>query len=944
VTISEILAQVHELGIELFIEADGLRYRAPSCAMTPELLEELKRHKEGILATLHGSNDRVSFAETRPNIEMPSSHGQEMGWPLQHLDRLPVRGDSLSDADPSTNPTASILKKRNASNTSDDQPEGTCLHDLFAQQSFRTPDRIAVSCGVAQLTYSQLEMRSNMLAAHLASKGLLPDRAVGILLERSIQTIIAILAVLKCGSYYVSLDPAYPRDRLDLILCDADIGMLISHTHLLAPLQLDSSGCVVVDMENDPNIFVEEKSRGVERMVSENSLAYVIYTSGSTGKPKGVGVEHANVTRLFTTTNRLWRFSEDDTWSLFHSFSFDVSVWEIWGALLHGGHLVVVPYLVTRSPTEFAALLIQKKVTILSQTPTAFEQLLRLPNLHELASLFSMRLVILAGERLSFKTLKPWFEVAHANHTQIVNMYGITETTVHSTHFTVDAAMTTQESRSLIGKPLEDLTIHVLDSERNHVPLGQIGEMYIQGPAVARGYINRPELTDERFLSGAFDDHLAGRMYKSGDYARWISEDCLEYLGRIDEQVKIRGFRIELGEVQNALEKQAIVSKAVLAVEGTDDCARLLAFVMLVGHDEQFDRVLRRSMRLLLPEYMVPSRFISVSAMPLTTNGKVDRKALLANCISGERNEIGSLGSRSPLLDAPLASGLRSVGPRQLDSAGGASTSSLVVLRECPDRPQVICVHPLGGGLSCYGNLSRRLAGNWSVLGLRSPAVAGFGASDSRLSEMLSRYVKEIKDASTGEAPYLLGWSFGGLIAHALACELRRLNMAIAGVILLDSSWIRSSQGERNKSLQTRDAQILLSLAPEIKLKAKRQLLGEDEDFWLECHKRVTSRWAHEALSACRSNPALVDVYRDNHNIMSAYTPKYFDGRMLAISCRSGKKEETALSWRRYARHVDDAYTNGDHFDLLTDPYVVDISEVVNKWMSAILTEGSLTR
>jgi amino acid adenylation domain-containing protein len=363
----------------------------------------------------------------------------------------------------------------------------------------------------------------------------------------------------------------------------------------------------------------------------------VIYTSGSTGKPKGTLLQHSNVTRLFTATEDWFGFGAHDSWTLFHSYAFDFSVWEIWGALLYGGKLVIVPYLVARAPAQFHALLCEQQITILNQTPSAFQQLVAADQQADqqagAQSKFALRQVIFGGEALNQAALAPWFAKHGASAPQLINMYGITETTVHVTYLPLQAGAARQAG---IGRPIPDLATYILDANLNPVPIGVAGELHVAGGGLARGYLNRAGLSAERFIPDPFGIEPGGRMYKSGDLARYLPDGEIEYLGRIDAQVKVRGFRIELGEIEAVLAAVPGVSECVvLAREDSPGDQRLVAYWIgthgiTEPESEPKSAALRSALLANLPDYMVPAHFVLLERMPLTVNGKVDRRALPA--------------------------------------------------------------------------------------------------------------------------------------------------------------------------------------------------------------------------------------------------------------------------------------------------------------------------
>ncbi|WP_370949582.1 amino acid adenylation domain-containing protein [Amycolatopsis sp. cg5] len=466
---------------------------------------------------------------------------------------------------------------------------GKTVHARFetvARQAFR---RTAVVHGTERLTYGELDRRANRLAHHLIGLGARPGTIVGLTLGRGAELIVAMLAVLKAGAAYLPIDPAYPAERIASTLADAK------------PITVLTDGA-----EHDLPPGLPETApagRGVEPL----DCAYVIYTSGSTGRPKGVQVTHRNLLALLDAAREVFDFSPDDVWTMFHSAAFDFSVWEIWGPLLTGGSTVVVGKETAWSPPDFARLLRDEKVTVLSQTPSAFYQLMPVAGPQP-----SLRTVVFGGEALDVGRLAPW----HQRHGKplLVNMYGITETTVHVTWLPLRPDT---PAGSPIGAPLPGFTAHLLDDRLAPVPDGSIGELYVGGDQVARGYLGKPGLTSGRFVANPFGD---GRLYRTGDLAR-READGLRFEGRADSQVKIRGFRIELGEVESALIACRGVSGAAVSVR--DDT--LVAY--LVGDEIRIPDV-RARLAETLPAHMVPAHYVVLDRLPLTPNKKLDRAAL----------------------------------------------------------------------------------------------------------------------------------------------------------------------------------------------------------------------------------------------------------------------------------------------------------------------------
>ncbi|MEU9607412.1 amino acid adenylation domain-containing protein [Streptomyces sp. NPDC048057] len=541
-------------------------------------------------------------------------------------DALPVGRLALARVDEPARPARSAV------------PPGPTLVDLFARQVQARASETAVVHGGASLTYRQLDDRAEEVARVITARGVAPGQFVALALPRSLDLVAAILGVLKAGAAYVPLNPSYPAERLTATLADAAPALLITDGGGAPP----DVRTPVVRLEDGE--FGEsapgEALRPVRRPRPADP-AYTIFTSGSTGRPKGVVVTHGNVVRLLTSSAASFDFGSDDVWTLFHSAAFDFSVWELWGALLHGGRLVVVDEDTARSPDEFLDLLVEQGVTVLNQTPSAFTELVEADARRPAVSArLRLRYVVFGGEALEPWRLVGWYARHPDTAPRLVNMYGITETTVHVTErrLTVDAAAAS--AGSLIGAPLPDLRVQVLDAALRPVPSGLPGEMYVSGPGLARGYHDRPGLTAQRFVpdpTGAPGE----RMYRSGDLARRHEDGGLEYLGRADRQVKVRGFRIELGEVEAALSGlPRIAAAAALVVEHRPGDRRLVGYVVPDGSVADAcdvtsaaapdPREVRDAVAAVLPAHMVPSVVHVVDALPLTANGKLDQRRLHA--------------------------------------------------------------------------------------------------------------------------------------------------------------------------------------------------------------------------------------------------------------------------------------------------------------------------
>ncbi|MEV5652285.1 non-ribosomal peptide synthase/polyketide synthase [Nocardia sp. NPDC052254] len=497
--------------------------------------------------------------------------------------------------------------------------EGGTLAARFDAVAARDRTAIAVRAGEVTLTYGELDERSNRLARRLIAAGAGPETLVAVALPRTAELVVALLAVVKSGAGYLPVDPDYPADRIEYVLADARPVCAIGGAD--GPDAGWFAG-PIIDVGDPAGAFSPAPITDAVRRapLRPDNTAYVIYTSGSTGTPKGVQIPHANVTRLLDNTRERFEFGSADVWTLFHSYAFDFSVWELWGALLHGGRVVVVDYFTSRSPQQFRELLIAEGVTVLNQTPSAFYQLMSADAAQPPAEL-ALRCVVFGGEALEPARLRDWF-ARHPHRPRLINMYGITETTVHVSFRELGADI---GAAGVIGSALPGLAVRLLDSRLRPVPVGVPGEIHVSGGQLARGYLHRPGLTAGRFVADPYG--AAGSLtYRSGDLARWTATGELEYLGRADQQVNLRGFRVELGEIEAALLDVDGVEQAAVVVraDGGDD--RLVGYV--VG--ELDTRRVRQALADRLPEHLVPAAVVAVDRIPLTVNGKRDVRALPA--------------------------------------------------------------------------------------------------------------------------------------------------------------------------------------------------------------------------------------------------------------------------------------------------------------------------
>jgi amino acid adenylation domain-containing protein len=722
-------------------------------------------------------------------------------------------------------------------------PKDATVHRLFEAQVKQSPEHCAVKCGAQALSYHQLNARANQLAHFLSGRGVKRGSLVAVALERSVDLVSVTLGVLKAGAAYLPIDPAYPRDRIRLMLQEAKIDFCIGEQSVATQIE-DIVRNVIVLRDHEHTIESEVDSN-LDVITSSSDVAYCLYTSGSTGVPNGVLVQHKNIVRLLVNDCPVIKPTSDDVWTMFHSYSFDFSVWEMFGALLFGGVLVIVPDAVRQDPTLFVQLLMDKRVTVLNQTPSYFYQLAHALSEERCAGL-ALKYLIFGAEALQPSLLKSFME-RHENVT-LINMYGITETTVHVTFHRLSPA-DIETATSVIGTPIPTTTTYVLDEGMNPAPIGVTGEIYVGGEGVGLGYLNRPGLTAERFVPNPFPGSAGARLYKSGDLARRRRDGALEYVGRADHQLKIRGYRIESGDVELALAQMPSVERAVVVARDTERGEkRLVAYIVLQADSDISKSEMRAHLKRELPEYMVPSAFVFLEKLPLTANGKLDRQALREPDATNDppaltyiaprdqiESEIASiwetcldtrrvgcldnffdrggtslnalqclnlikerLGVAVPVASLFMHPTLEGISKIVLDGAAVSSNATPAILtlqstwvsRERSGAP-VFLVHPLGGYAIVYLELARAMGGDHLVYGIQSPAASlSSNAVDwnvSSIEEVARRYVHQLKSAEPQGPYHLAGWSFGGLIAFEMARQLQEVEASVSSLGLIDS-------------------------------------------------------------------------------------------------------------------------------------------------------------
>jgi amino acid adenylation domain-containing protein len=772
--------------------------------------------RDGRLVCLFESNADLFAADT---IERMMGHFQNLlaglvASPEERISRLPLLGQTERHQ---------LLVEWN--NTKTDYPSESCMQELFEQQVETRPEAVALVSQEGRLTYSEVNARANQLAHYLRKRGVTADTRVGVCIDRSTAMIVALVGILKAGGAYVPLDPNYPEARLRFMLADARITLLVTQRSQLADLPPNSAEVICVD---DVETVGRERDENPELITTPEKLAYVIYTSGSTGQPKGVAVSHRSVVRLVRNTNYAM-FSANEVFFQGCTVSFDVSVFEIWGSLLNGASLALAPGGVP-SLREWGQAIKDYGVTTLWLTAGLFHLMVD----EHLEDLRGVRQFLAGGDILSVPHVRKVFKELPG--CLMINGYGPTENTTFTCCYTVSDLAQVNGSVP-IGRPISNTTAYVLDAHMNPQPIGVPGELYTGGDGVARGYLERPELTAERFVPDPFSSEPGARLYKTGDLARYRNNGDIEFIGRIDNQVKVRGFRIELGEIEAALaEHRAVREAAVVACKDRGD-KHLAAYLVPDENQTLLVDEVREFLKQTLPDHMVPSVFVVLETLPLSPSGKVDRRALpstsgfkpnSANGFSAPSDELElklarlwekvlgidaisvndnffELGGHSLLAvrlfaqieklfgkNLPLATLFQAPTVEQLaralrDEGWRAAWSSLVMIQPGEQRPPFFCVHAAGGNVLEYRDLARALGPDQPFYGLQAKGLDGEQEPHATIKEMAAHYIAEMRDVQP-EGPYLIGGrSGGGTIAFEMACQLSAAGEETALLALLDT-------------------------------------------------------------------------------------------------------------------------------------------------------------
>jgi amino acid adenylation domain-containing protein len=836
---------------------------------------------------------------------------------------------------------ATILKRWNE--TAGPVPSAT-VPELFAAQAARTPQALAVACGEESLTYRELDVRANQLAHHLRGLGVGPEVAVGLWVERSPEMIVGLLGILKAGGVYLPLDPNHPAERLCYVLEDARTAVLLTQAALRD--RLPTSATAAVCLDTDWSTISKQPTTAPSVHLQPHNLAYVVYTSGSTGKPKGICTPHAAVVELACDQSYI-RVRPGDTIAQAANLSFDATTFELWDALLSGATVNVVPQWELLDIDRFAAHLRERRFNILFLTTALFNRVVQV----DPALFNSLDYLLFGGEMVDVGSVGAVGEAGGPGH--FLHVYGPTETTTFATWHPIKRTDSAASAGIVpIGKPLANRRAYILDGGLGAVPVGATGELYIAGAGMARGYLNASDLTAERFVADPFGP-AGSRMYRTGDLARWRSDGAVEFLGRADSQVKIRGFRIEPGEIEAVLLRHAAVAQAaVIAREDLPGDKRLVAYVVATTQTRVDAAGLRAYVAQSLPDYMVPSAFVVLDRLPLTVNGKLDRRALPAanltptavqrgprtaleeqlcalfaevlqlNCVGIDDNffhhgghsllairligriraTLGGGVAIRTLYEAPTVETLA----RHLASAAPARSDleALLPISASGIREPLFCVHPAGGFSWSYSRFIGHIPPDRPIYGLQARNLMQRDVLPATVEEMAADYVKLIREVQPSGPYNLLGWSFGGLVAHAMATQLQSTGEEIGLLALLDAFPF-----DRTAPFTADDEA------------RERQILSEIADTRLSNTLETLRREGH--IDLAQEGPHREAIKKSLHNDVSlwkAFVPERFRGNLLLFVAGTEDIERRAEIWKGHVEGVIEVHPINCPHEAMMDP------------------------
>jgi surfactin family lipopeptide synthetase A len=843
-------------------------------------------------------------------------------------------------------------------------PRDRSVHQLFEAQAAKTPNAIAVVFGNRQLTYSELDRRANQLAHHLIKRGATPDSLIGICLERSLEMVVGLLGILKAGSAYVPLDPAYPRDRIAYMLENAEAPLLVTQQSLTANLPATEAKTVLID--SDWTEISKQSQQSPALTLDPANRAYVIYTSGSTGKPKGVQIPHRAVVNFLTTMAKEPGMQAGDRLLAVTTLCFDIAGLEMYLPLTVGALLELVTRETASDGNQLAAKLKTSGTTVMQATPATWRMLL------EAGWTGDKKLkILIGGEAVSQKLAGQLVERSGS----VWNVYGPTETTIWSTLSQLHG-----DSTVTIGRPIGNTEIFILDKLLQPVPIGVAGELHIGGDGLARGYLKRPELTAEKFIPRPLNLDPAqnldpvpnsdpdARLYKTGDLVRYLPNGNIEFLGRIDHQIKIRGFRIELGEIEAVLRQHSAINETVVvAREDTPGDKRVVAYFVATGNAAPTVAELRAFLREKLPEYMLPSVFVTLKTMPLTPNGKVNRQALPApdqadlapksefaaardenearlvriweNVLNvrpvGIRDNFFELGGHSLIAvrlmnqveeafgkTLPIATLLQASTIEQLAALVGKNGSApawscLVPIQTGGAKRPFFCIHGANGAVVRFHSLSRYLGADQPFHGVQAQGLDAAHAPHTSIEEMATHYVAEIRKVQPN-GPYLLGgYSLGGAIAFEMAQQLAAQGQTGSTVVLFDTNFPEHS-----------------STSAPTAFSALRALWSAPVSQKAEYISRIVTaplRLVQRRRQVAKLPPLAQKVRAACLAAEKEYRPQPYAGRVVLFRSSHeplGRVLDPRAGWSKFAARGLETYPiDGNHENILLEPQVRAVAE-----------------
>jgi amino acid adenylation domain-containing protein len=854
-----------------------------------------------------------------------------------------------------------------------------CLQELIEQQVERSPDAVAVVYEGSEVSYGELNRRGNQLGHYLRKQGVGPEVRAGICMERSVEMVVGILGILKAGGAYVPLDPSYPQERLQFMVEDAQAAVLLTEKKLAQRLSNSQAGLICLD-EHVAEI-ASTSDRAVNSGVTPQNLAYVIYTSGSTGRPKGVAIEHRSANVLMHWGREV--FSDDELQGILASTSicFDLSVFELFVPLSWGGRVVVAGNALSLPQWKES-----EHVKLVNTVPSAMGELLRMKGVPS-----SVRVVNLAGEALHRSLVQQIYEQTMVE--RVLNLYGPSEDTTYSTYVWLKRDEVS-ESVS-IGRPVANTQAYVLDDGYQPVPMQVTGELYLGGAGLSRGYLNRPELTAEKFIPDAFRQECGGRIYRTGDQARWRADGQLDFLGRIDDQVKVRGFRIELGEIETRLRTNSGVQDAAVVMrEDEVGDKRLVAYIVATSKPPEDMARLRAYLQQKLPDYMVPAQFVVLDELPLTPNGKLDRKALPApddTLLVGEyiapntsteaalqdiwqailqipspsvtanffelgghsilatrlvarvNNHFGNILELQHIFQMQTIRGMASYLDAHQHLKDKKKTSrrpNLLELKpgEWSEKP-LFLIHPVGGYAHCYSELAINLDYHGPVFGLQVD-----GPVPETIEAMAKQYIEAIKLVQPKGSYLLGGWSMGGVVAYEMAQRLSSPQENVDLLLMFDSFCPDINAEDDPRSMSAADKMALLqAMASELGITDQGLSLSEKEaldkmalDELLAIFLRLGKEQNRLPLDfGLQELSERYDVTLKNSMALRAYRALPLDIEIHLIRAEANKNADRSLGWGSVATKVSVSEQSGDHFSMMHRPHVSDLAKTVSALMQS---------